>query len=75
MAFRTQIPTNLIGDEEVSLVDLKDEVRFRSEGVQYPIDIEMTLADESRLFRSEKLILKPTGKTIIQAGGRIVIKR
>jgi len=75
MAFRTQVPTNLIGDEEVDRVDLKNPVRYRVEGVQYPIDENIEVMDEHRLVICEQLIIKPTGRIIITGSGRIVIKR
>ena len=75
MPFRTQIPTNLIGDEEVDRVDLMNPVRYRVEGIQYPIDEDIEVLDECRLFRSEKLIMKSSGKVTITDSGRIVIKR
>lgn len=72
---RNTIDTDQIRDGGVFRVDLSDEVRFRAEGIQYPIDELITVVNEARLFRAECLIIKPTGKVTIQSGGRIVIKR
>jgi hypothetical protein len=72
---RNQIDGAQVLDNSIERVDLADEVRFRTESIQYPIDIELTIINEARLFRAECLIIKPTGKVTIQAGGRVIIKR
>ena len=75
MPIRTKTPTYQVGDREVDRIDLMNPVRYRVEGVQYPIDENIEVTDETRLFRTEKLIIKPTGRIIITGSGRIVIKR
>jgi len=72
---RNQIDGTQVLDNSIERVDLVDNVRFRAEGIQYPLDGQLTIINEARLFRAECLIIKPTGKVTIQAGGRIIIKR
>lgn len=72
---RNQIGGTQVLDRSIERVDLADPLRYRTETIQYPIDQDIEIANEARLHRAECLIIKPTGRIIINAGGRIVIKR
>ncbi len=74
MAFRTQIPGNLVGDDEITRDDLVDPLRHRVEGVQYPIDEDLTIENGQILVRTQELIIQPGACIIVEAGGQIVIR-
>lgn len=71
---RTGVKNEQICNGTIIRDDFSDPVRYRVEGVQYPIDESIIVEDEAILFRCKKLKITSTGTVKILAGGKVCIK-
>lgn len=71
---RTGIKNEQICDGTIIREDFSDPVRYRVEGVQYPIDQEVIVENEAILFRCKTLKITSTGIVKIEAGGKVCIQ-